>query len=338
MVLVEKWLGKHIEVKQQLIFAFDETLSADTSSTEPVEKAAAPVADEQRKCGTSRDKPAIGDTHTDKSRPFDYRVIRSKRRTLGITVHRGQVEVRAPNRIPKQWIEDFVQEKYLWIIDRVTEQLKQEKEIYRITNGTVLDVLGAQLKIEISTHSRIRKKTTKRGHIEQLDDILFIQVPESQTDLVSHTTENHRYVAPVNKTSDLLQQRTSVSLQVNTTATKLFFNWLKLQAERYMSAATRELALHMALGDKLTKVKYRRTSSKWGHCTSEGDIQYNPLIALAPLFVIDYIIAHEVCHLQHANHSKVYWKLVDKVCSQRVAAEQWLKRNGHTLAIEIPKY
>ncbi|MFB1001890.1 MAG: M48 family metallopeptidase, partial [Pseudomonadales bacterium] len=81
------------------------------------------------------------------------------------------------------------------------------------------------------------------------------------------------------------------------------------------------------------KISYRRTTSKWGHCTSEGNIQYNPLLMLAPQFVVDYIIAHEVCHLRHANHSKQFWNLVDGVYPQRNHAENWLKQHGHRLAI-----
>ncbi len=102
-----------------------------------------------------------------------------------------------------------------------------------------------------------------------------------------------------------------------------------------MVSATRRLAISMGLVDKLGAINYRYTRTKWGHCTSEGNIQYNPFIALAPLYVVDYIIAHEVCHLRHRNHSKNFWNLVGKVCPQWQQAEAWLDSEGHRISIGV---
>lgn len=245
-----------------------------------------------------------------------YHIVRSRRRTLGITVHRGIVEVRAPLRAPKYWIDDFIVEKRHWISTQVSIQKKQLQDIYRIVDGAQLPVLGETITVQLSNRSIKNNQIIKRARCELRDKTLHLQIPAETAVIESN----------VDKNSD-----------AEAAATKLFMPWIKTQAENYMSAASRQLANSMGLGKKLTSVKYRRTSSKWGHCTSDGVIQYNPLIVLAPLFVIDYIVAHEVCHLKHANHSKTYWKLVDKVCKQRVEAELWLKQHGHKLAIEISK-
>ena len=77
----------------------------------------------------------------------------------------------------------------------------------------------------------------------------------------------------------------------------------------------------------------RFTRSKWGHCTSEGVLQYNWHIVLAPEPVVDYLVAHEVCHLRHLNHSAHFWALVASVCPDYQAQRDWLKANGRCLTL-----
>ncbi|MBT5293661.1 MAG: M48 family metallopeptidase [Cellvibrionales bacterium] len=240
----------------------------------------------------------------------NYKLIRTRRRTLGISVRRGIVEVRAPLKAPKYWINECLEEKRSWISKQVSLQKLQLQDIYRINDGAILPLLGDTLSIRISNHSRLSGKVVKRASISVDDSILWIDIPPTIAQETALSTEQ-------------LQEEK---------ATQLFLKWIKTQAESYMSETTQALAKQMNL-DKLNKISYRRTASKWGHCTSEGNIQYNPLLMLAPQYVVDYIIAHEVCHLRHANHSKQFWNLVDNVYPQRNHAENWLKQHGHRLAI-----
>ncbi|MGR6872326.1 M48 family metallopeptidase [Pseudomonas sp. HK3] len=108
--------------------------------------------------------------------------------------------------------------------------------------------------------------------------------------------------------------------------------FFKLQASAYMVPRTKALAKQYGLEHKLTQVKFRRTKTKWGHCTSKGDIQYNWLIMGAPVGVIDYLICHEVCHLQHPNHSQAFWQLVARHCPDYKQQQAWLKQNSIRLS------
>ena len=247
------------------------------------------------------------------NKALSFKIIRSRRRTLGISVRRGIVEVRAPLKAPKSWIDECIEEKHQWITKQVSLQKLQLQDIYRITDGAILPLLGDTLSIRINNYCRHSGKLIKRAKIVLSDSTLWIDIPPS---IVGETT----------LCVEQLQEQK---------ATRVFLSWVKIQAESYMSEATHTLANTMAL-DKLNAISYRRTKSKWGHCTSEGNIQYNPLLMLAPKFVVDYIIAHEVCHLRHANHSKRFWNLVDSIYPQRNHAENWLKQHGHRLAIEDP--
>ncbi|WP_346837633.1 SprT family zinc-dependent metalloprotease [Microbulbifer sp. SAOS-129_SWC] len=87
------------------------------------------------------------------------------------------------------------------------------------------------------------------------------------------------------------------------------------------------------LGLRFAAVRVRRTRSKWGHCTVRGELQYNWLVCLAPEAVADYLVAHEVCHLRHHNHSRAFWQLVEGACPDYKNLRRWLRDNGHRLAL-----
>lgn len=107
--------------------------------------------------------------------------------------------------------------------------------------------------------------------------------------------------------------------------------WFKCQARKLLLDKTAYLCDQMQL--EFSQMQIRRTKSKWGHCTSKAVIQYNWLILAAPEAVIDYLVAHEVCHLRHLNHSRAFWALVGRACPDFKRQKAWLQRNGHTLVV-----
>ena len=107
--------------------------------------------------------------------------------------------------------------------------------------------------------------------------------------------------------------------------------YLTQKATEYIIPRAEALAKYLGVDKKITEIKLRKTKSKWGHCTSNGVIQYNWLIMLAPYSIIDYMITHEVCHLLHMDHSKRYWDLVESICPQYLQYIEWLKKHEHRL-------
>lgn len=116
---------------------------------------------------------------------------------------------------------------------------------------------------------------------------------------------------------------------------KLLDQWLKKQAALYMPQKTLEYIERLQPKRVLSEIRYRKTRSKWGHCDSTGVIQYNWLIMLAPPAVIDYLIAHEVSHLEHMNHSAAFWNCVASLCPDYSRQRQWLKQNGLSLSLVV---
>jgi predicted metal-dependent hydrolase len=110
---------------------------------------------------------------------------------------------------------------------------------------------------------------------------------------------------------------------------KHFSKWLKHQASEYMTTQTIKAARTLGVEDRLKEVVFRKTKTKWGHCSSNGTIQYNWLTMMAPKEVINYLIAHESSHLVHMNHSKRFWQTVASICPDYKNLKDWLKTYGH---------
>jgi len=110
---------------------------------------------------------------------------------------------------------------------------------------------------------------------------------------------------------------------------QVFRKLLLSKAQQHLPELTKQLASDIGLDHHLTGVVFRRTKTKWGHCTSKGRIQYNWLIMMAPENIIYSLVAHEVAHLAHMNHSKEFWALVAKLDPNYKTHKKWLTEHGH---------
>jgi len=74
------------------------------------------------------------------------------------------------------------------------------------------------------------------------------------------------------------------------------------------------------------KVFIRNVRSRWGSCSSRGNLNFNSRITRLPPELIDYVIVHELCHLGEFNHSQAFWDLVAKTMPEYKAMRQCLKK------------
>ena len=79
------------------------------------------------------------------------------------------------------------------------------------------------------------------------------------------------------------------------------------------------------------KITIKNLVSRWGSCSTKGNLNFNCLLMLTPDYVIDYIVVHELCHLREMNHSEKFWAKVEKIMPDYQRAELWLKQNGGNL-------
>jgi len=106
-------------------------------------------------------------------------------------------------------------------------------------------------------------------------------------------------------------------------------DFLKREAKRDLEMASRAAAL--ALGVDIKRVSVRDQSSRWGSCSSAGVLSYSWRLILAPSFVLTYLAAHEVAHLIEMNHSRRFWRLVERICPDMDRAKAWLDVHGADL-------
>lgn len=221
--------------------------------------------------------------------PLPCQLVRSRRKSLAVHVRHDRIEVRAPLRIARREILQFLSRHQAWVCRKHQEKVQRAAEHLSLTDGS-----------EILYKART----------------LTIRLQQAQSTAVTVGERELTICGP-----DLAPDKVAV----------IFKGWLQAQARAWLPARTQALAEHLGVGKKLREVVFRKTKSKWGHCTAQGRIQYNWLIMLAPDGVIDYMICHEVCHLLHMNHSPAYWQAVARVCPDYKRYVGWLKRHEHRL-------
>ena len=91
---------------------------------------------------------------------------------------------------------------------------------------------------------------------------------------------------------------------------------------------------------KIMKVTYghitvRNQKTRWGSCSSKGNLNFNCLLMLAPPEVLDYVVVHELCHRIEMNHSRAFWEEVEAVLPDYRERQRWLKDNGWRLMEEL---
>ena len=107
-------------------------------------------------------------------------------------------------------------------------------------------------------------------------------------------------------------------------------DFLKKEAKRDIEPMALRLAAEC--GKKVKSIRFKDTKSRWGSCTSDGNLAFSWRIMMAPRPVIAYLVAHEVAHLTEMNHGPRFWKLAKQLSTDAGCdmdkAKAWLKLNG----------
>lgn len=217
------------------------------------------------------------------------RVIRSKRRTIALTVttHAALV-VRAPFYVSLPAIQRFVNEKRDWIEKKqdIWKKRAQESAPRQYVEGEEFYFLGRRYSLEAS------------GDIQDpvvLDGALKI------SGRIFHQAE--RYIR----------------------------QWYRQQAKKIISGRAELYSVLSGLCYQSLRIS--SAQSRWGSCGYRGSLNFSWRLVMAPLSVIDYVVVHELSHLEHKNHSREFWARVGILYPAYRQERKWLRSNGHALGL-----
>jgi len=228
---------------------------------------------------------------------FDYEVIRRPRRkTACIRVRDHAVAVIVPARLPDKQIEQMVLSKKRWILGKLRQQreLQARHQPRRYINGEAFAYLGRNYRLHVVPGKR-KTACLNRG-------CMSVHIPTG--------------LDPVKREQHIISQLSA---------------WYQQRALDHLQQKSARYAARLRVAPSYIGVKsYRR---RWGSCHIDGRVYFNWRIIMAPHFVVDYVVVHELCHLMHHNHSPAYWNLVANIMPGYREAKNWLKLNGHTLDV-----
>lgn len=229
---------------------------------------------------------------------IDYKVIRSdKRKTIALQIKNNEVIVRAPKGVSPDFIQTLITNKTPWILNKLAAHRQHCAPVLPtyLPNSTMF-IYGVEKK-------------------------LCIQYQRSEANNSINITENE-----VNLTLPLLVERKQEDLSyLSKQIKKKLADWMKDQAENYLAYRLAELSKQLNITPASYQIK--RYKARWGSCNNKHELSFNYLLIMAPTWVFDYVIVHELCHIKHLNHSAQFWGLVEKHMPNYQQASQWLKQN-----------
>lgn len=107
-------------------------------------------------------------------------------------------------------------------------------------------------------------------------------------------------------------------------------------ADRALEVIPKRVAYFAPLvGVTYGRITIRNQKSRWGSCSSKGNLNFNCLLMLMPPKVLDYVVVHELCHRKEMNHSPQFWLEVRKVMPDYEKQKVWLKEHGDEIMMRM---
>ena len=231
-------------------------------------------------------------------RPIEYRLLRTRRnRFVRLTVTLGKgLRVSAPSHFPAKEIPRIIHERSGWILDKLDEYARLERQTprQRYCSGADVVILGRTYRLRLSASSN------GSGMIQVDGDEVDVSVPTTLTGAAREHYLKNALLA-----------------------------WYRVQAQRILPPRVEYYAQQMRA--RPGRVTIRRQRSRWGSCSAKGNLNLNLFLITLPVKTIDYVIVHELAHLFELNHSPRFWRIVERLCPDRKKHQAILRENIHYL-------
>ena len=107
--------------------------------------------------------------------------------------------------------------------------------------------------------------------------------------------------------------------------------WYRRQARLEVAPRLDAAVAHAGRSYDTLQIRGQRT--RWASCSTSGAMSFNWRLLLAPAEILDYVVEHEVAHLDVQDHSSRFWRLLASRCPAWREHEAWLRRHGHSLRL-----
>lgn len=212
-------------------------------------------------------------------------------RSLKIKIEpNGEVVVVTPPRFRISEIEKFIKQQETWIMTHVSKMKAKQSSSQ---SETTVNIFGKKYEIVATANHSQKIGVAIQGQK------LIINLP---------------HLEQAKQSEQKKHQKTHLE------------RFLKNTAEKYIIPRTHQIGKKMDQSFK--KITLRQQKTRWGSCSSKGNLNFNWRLIHAPTKVIDYVIIHELSHRQHMDHSLQFWSLVAKFDPAYRQHRGWLKRQG----------
>lgn len=207
----------------------------------------------------------------------------------------------------------------------------------KISDGQVIVYSPLKLSKTLIDRCVLQKQDWILSHLDkQKESRAATILLQSSVDILQHTY--HLQFITNQRESKVIANENALtimtSLRVKKTQDKqlsLVTQYCSTKLSEYCKEKAREYAKR--IGKKPNNISVKLFKRRWGTCDNKGNLQFNTQLVTAPLWVIDYVVAHEVAHLIELNHSYKFWRIVKELYQDINKAEKWLKVNGIKLDI-----
>lgn len=190
-------------------------------------------------------------------------------------------------------------------------------------------VYKGMMKMKIGEYNvEVRRSKRKSAAIKITADMqIVVFVPVYVSD-----NEIERLVISKSKWIDEHMLKVQSTIDERSKLEKITFEQIKELADQAVEYIPKRVKYYAEKENFIyNKITIKNLVSRWGSCSTKGNLNFNCLLMLTPDYVIDYIVVHELCHLREMNHSEKFWAEVEKIMPDYQRAELWLKQNGGNL-------
>ena len=213
------------------------------------------------------------------------------------------ITVTVPHQVSDRYIEEFIAQKSDWIQKIISHfETLPKAEPKQFCEGEEWLYLGNPLRLKILTGP-------KKSPIYILNNNLIIPLSPRERAAFSGGTPSGGSAG----------------------AREKLFTWYRSMAKDIIEDRVHIYA--QKIGKTPNQIRIKSLRSRWGSCSSKGNLNFNWTLIMAPLDVLDYVVIHELCHLVHHNHSQRFWNLVEKHDPDFKSKKKWLKRNQHQMSV-----